>query len=328
MIIIWNGVTAQLNSRENAMIKRGLCYIFMSILLLTALGDSAFSLSVTAKSEKDYYFLMHHLRDLQIIIGNFADDTQKKKYESISDEFRTASMDYYAHNFVFFDKNSKRHRMKFYLVKIKLSELLDEMAKSYIDRSSELLRTTSKDSFNILIKFNKGGYAKYFTRPIDPVSTIKEEKIYKAEEYHLYSSMKTIEEYLKKGYKALDDAKKIYNHPDMEIVKAKTEKNNYDVNYMVTSFINIITMCRQAKQYGIEIYRLIRRNNIYAVEKQYEKYNIPLTTPEPIFDVRIPEDYKIDANDNIKLLHSHELKRLPADFPKSPSISQISPISN
>jgi len=104
----------------------------------------------------------------------------------------------------------------------------------------------------------------------------------------------------------------------MDTVKAKTEKNNYDVNYMVDSFLDVINLCRQSKQYGIEIYRIIRKNNIYAIQRKYESYNISITNPEPVFDVRIPENYKIDANDNIKLMHSHELKKLPSDFPKSP----------
>ena len=288
------------------------------ILLLFAVSTAAHALSTAAKSEYDYVYLMHHLRDVQVMIDNFASDQQRQKYTDLKNDFRDASVDFYAHNFIFFDKNSKKYRMKFYHVKLKLSELLDEMAKSYIDRTSDILRTTSKDSFNILIKFNKGGYAKYFRRPVDPVSKVQGEKIYKTDEYHLYHDKATIEQYLRKGYKTLEDAKRIYDHPDMQTVKAKAEKNNYDVNYMVDGYLNVVKLCRQSKQYGIEIYRLIRKNNIYAIQKKFEYYNIPITDPEPVFDVRIPENYKIDANDNIRLVHSHELKKLPADFPKSP----------
>jgi hypothetical protein len=288
------------------------------ILLLFAAGTDTHALSTAAKSENDYIYLMHHLRDVQVMIDNFASDQQRQKYTDLTNDFRNASVDFYAHNFIFFDKNAKKYRMKFYHVKLKMSELLDEMAKAYIDRTSDILRTTSKDSFNILIKFTKGGYSKYFNRPIDPQSRVQGEKIYKTDEYHLYHDKATIEQYLRKGYKMLEDAKRIYDHPDMQTVKAKTEKNNYDVNYMVDGYLNVVKLCRQSKQYGIEIYRIIRKNNIYAIQKKYETYNIPITNPEPVFDVRIPENYKIDANDNIRLVHSHELKKLPADFPKSP----------
>ena len=290
-----------------------------SIIIFFTTGTAVFALSTAAKSEDDYVYLMHHLRDVQVMIENFANDQQKQKYADVTSDFRNASVDFYGHNFIFFDKNAKKYRMKFYQVKLKLSELLDEMAKSYIDRTSDILKNTSKDSFNILIKFNKGGYAKYFTRPVDPVSKVEGEKIYKSSEYHLYHDKSTIEQYLRKGYKMLEDARRIYDHPDMLTVKAKAEKNNYDVNYMVDGFLNVVKFCRQSKQYGIEIYRIIRKNNIYTVQKKFEHYNISITDPIPVFDVRIPEDYKIDANDNIKLVHSHELKKLPADFPKSPS---------
>lgn len=300
------------------MSKIGSLHVAACIILFFSASTVTHALSTAAKSADDYVYLMHHLRDVQIIIDNFANDQQRQKYTDITNDFKNASVDFYAHNFVFYDKNAKKYRMKFYQVKLKLSDLLDEMAKSYLDRTSDILKTTAKESFNILIKFNKGGYAKYFTRPVDPVSKVQGEKIYKTEEYHLYHDKSIIEQYLRKGYKTLEDAKRIYEHPDMLTVKAKAEKNNYDVDYMVDGYLNVVKFCRQSKQYGIEIYKIIRKNNIYAIQQKFEYYNISITDPVPVFDVRIPENYKIDANDNIKLVHSHELKKLPADFPKSP----------
>jgi hypothetical protein len=297
--------------------------IILAVIAVTVCAvKPLFALSTSAKSQDDYMYLMHHLRDVQVMIENFATDEQKKKYEEISSDFRNAAVSFYAHDFVFYDKNAKKHRRKFYLVKLKLAELLDGMAQSYISRAKDILQGVSKDSFSILIKFNKGGYAKYFTKPHDPVSVVEGEKIYKSEEYHLYYNKSTIERYLRKGYKIFQDAQNIYKHPDMEVVKGKKEKNDYDVDYMVDSFLTVIKNCREAKQYGIEIYKIIRKNNVYAIQKKYDTYNINITNPEPIFDVRIPENYKIDANDNVKLIHSHEVKKLPADFPKSPSLEQ------
>lgn len=294
--------------------------LLLVAIITTSASNFLFALSTSVKSQDDYIYLMHHLRDVQVMIENFANDDQKKKYEEISNDFRNAAVSFYAHDFVFFDKSAKKHRRKFYLVKLKLADLLDGMAQSYLSRAKDILQGVSKDSFSILIKFNKGGYSKYFTKPVDPVSVIQGEKIYKSEEYHLYYNKSTIEQYLKKGYKIFQDAENIYKHPDMEVVKGKKEKSDYDVNFLVDNFLTVIKNCREAKQYGIEIYKIIRKNNIYAVQKKYDYYNIPISNPEPIFDVRIPENYKIDANDNIKLIHSHEAKKVPADFPKSPSI--------
>ncbi|MCX7677753.1 MAG: hypothetical protein N2316_00900 [Spirochaetes bacterium] len=300
--------------------KKLLIIVILSICALLIRTHGAFALSTAAKSLEEYTYLMNCLRDVRVMIENFASEEQKKKYEEIASDFKDASVSFYGHNFTFFDKDAKKHRRKFYLVKLKLSELLDGLAQSYISRSKEILHGVSKDSFNILIKFDKGGYRKYFTKPHDPVSLVQGEKIYKSEEYHLYYDKSTIERYLNKGYKTLQDAQNIYNHPDMEVVKAKKEKNDYDLHYMVESFLAVIKNCREAKQYGIEIYKIIRKNNIYAIQKKYENYNIPITSPEPIFDVRIPENYKIDANDNLQLIHSIELKKLPPDFPKSISV--------
>ncbi len=294
--------------------------ILSALLVSVSAFNPLFALSTSAKSQDDYIYLMHHLRDVQVMIENFANDEQKKKYEEISSDFRNAAVSYYAHDFVFFDKNAKKHRRKFFLIKLKLADLLDGMAQSYLSRANNILQGVSKDSFSILIKFNKGGYRKYFTKAIDPVSMIGGDRIYKSEEYHLYYNKSTIERYLRKGYKIYQDAENIYKNPDMNVIKNKKEKNDYDVDYMVDSFLTIIKNCREAKQYGIEIYKIIRKNNIYAIQNKYDTYNIPISNPEPIFDVRIPENYKIDANDNIRLIHSHELKKLPADFPKSPSV--------
>jgi hypothetical protein len=135
--------------------------MFMSYLVPT------YAVAPSVKSQEDYIYLLGLLRNTQVMIANFANDDQKKKYNEINTEFRNASVDFYAHNFVYYDKDSDKHRVRFYGVKSKLVTLLEEMAKVYIDRSENLLRSTSKDSFDILIKFTKGGYAKYFTRPVN-----------------------------------------------------------------------------------------------------------------------------------------------------------------
>ncbi len=290
----------------------------IAILMLLSYLVPAYAVAPSVKSQEDYIYLLGLLRNTQVMISNFANDDQKKKYNEINTEFRNASVDFYAHNFVYYDKESDKHRVRFYGVKSKLVTLLEEMAKVYIDRSENLLRSTSKDSFDILIKFTKGGYAKYFTRPVNPISPIKNEKIYKTEEYHLYIDKEVLEEYLRRGYKILQDAKRNFTDPDLAILKEKKEKNNQDLNFMINKYFAVISQCRSAKLLGIEIYRTIYVYNLTSIRKKLEQYEISPSNPEPIFDVRIPEPFKVDANDNLQLIHEHEIKKVPNDFPKSP----------
>ena len=72
-------------------------------------------------------------------------------------------------------------------------------------------------------------------------------------------------------------------------------------------YIYIISSCRTAKLYGIEIHKIMNINELIRI---LEKYELNLNELDPIFDDRIPEEYKVDANDNIKLIHTLEMKRL------------------
>jgi len=57
----------------------------------------------------------------------------------------------------------------------------------------------------------------------------------------------------------------------------------------------------------IEIHKILKAHEIVAIQN---KYGIKGNTLEPIFDDRIPEEYKVDANDNMSLVHSIEKSRL------------------
>jgi len=298
-------------------------FLFKLLLFLIAISfftNPAFAVSPAAKSQDDYVYLLRQLRDIQIMVSNFANEDQKKKFTEVKDDFRSASIDFYAHNFVYYDKDAKKHRIKYYLVKSKLVVLLEDLAREYIKRTENILRSTSKQTFNILVKYNKGGYAKYFIQPVNPVSVIKQQKIYQPDEYHLYHDKSVIEEYIRRGYKALEDGKRAFNDPEVAMLKTKKERRNEDLNFMIGKYYDTIAQCRKAKMLGIEIYKTIHLYNLMTVRTTLEKYDIPTANPEPIFDVRIPEDFKVDANDNLQLIHSHEMKKLPEGYPKGPTV--------
>ena len=65
-------------------------------------------------------------------------------------------------------------------------------------------------------------------------------------------------------------------------------------------------MCRIAKESALEIYRVKNQHNAGNI---LDKYQIRKDQLTPIFDDRIPEKYKVDAVDNVKLLYYVELAR-------------------
>ena len=90
----------------------------------------------------------------------------------------------------------------------------------------------------------------------------------------------------------------------MRIITILTVKN---VNYIINRYMDVIFLCRQAKECGIEIHRV---KNINELGKSMVKYNVTHGSIIPIFDDRIPEKYKVDANDNMRFIHSVEMKKL------------------
>jgi hypothetical protein len=83
-----------------------------------------------------------------------------------------------------------------------------------------------------------------------------------------------------------------------------TSKN---LEYIINRYIDVIKFCRRAKQYGIEIYKIRRVNQLGDIIRKYDLNQKQLV---PIYDDRIPKDYKVDAIDNMNLLYSIEKQKL------------------
>lgn len=268
------------------------------ILLMISNTKEIFPISLALKTENDYLSVLKHLRTLRIAIENFGSTEQKKKYEDIKVLFQNATHDCFAQNFDISYKN-------FFKVKEELIKLMEEIASGYLNRAKEILDSTSKYTFDIMIKYSKNSsFLKYFKKPFNPVEDIK---AYKEGEYHFFYDKEYIERYLKNGYKKLENAKNLFNDTNIELIKKKMGKASHDLDYILNRYGQVISSCRLAKLYGIEIHKKIKLNQISEI---LIKYNLPHGHIDPIFDDRIPENYKVDANDNIRLVHSLEKKRL------------------
>lgn len=270
------------------------------IIFLAALfpGVAAHAISPAVKSAQDYSFALDTLRSVRIMIENFGDDDLKKRYAEITALFQEAGENYYGQNFT-------DSTLKFGKVKMDLILLLESIGNMYLKRTKEILDSTSKDSFNILIEYSKrSGLGEYFRKPYDPLRDVKP---YDPEKYHLFHDRQRIESYLRQGYKKYHHAKKIMEDPDIAMLRKRKNLTPNNVNFIISKFNNVVVLCREAKQNGIEIHKT---RNINELGKSLIKYNIHHGSIIPVFDDRIPEEYKVDANDNLGLIHSVELKKL------------------
>src|SRR4030042_2814466 len=271
---------------------------FIAFFIIMGATIQSFSLSTMVKTRKDYNFTLDMLRNMNIMIENFGDEDLRQKYDYTKNLFQEAGENYYGQNFtVSYEKFRK--------LKSELIIILEKIAQLYLNRTKDILDSTSKESFNILIEYSKkSGLAKYFYRAYD---TLRDLKHYKEENYHYFHDREKIESYLYEGYKKYHKALNDFNDPEIEVTKKRKNLPSESLNFIIDRYYNVIQLCRESKQYGIEI---IKIKNINELGKSLMKYNIKGGYLDPIFDDRIPEQYKPDANDNVRLIHSVEQKKL------------------
>ena len=272
--------------------------ILCATITVFAMATTSFAVSTAVKAQNDYFLTLSLLRQIRIMVENFGDETTKNKYQEIQTLFQSASEEYYGQQF------DSSHQ-KYYKVKQELVTLTDALATLYINRAQQILDSTSKQSFDIMIKYDKNStLKKYFQKPYNPVEEIKP---YNPEEYHLFFDRETIERYLKNGYRKLQEAKNMYNNQDIVYLKTKNNIKHDELEFIIKQYLAVIDFCRLAKQYGIEIHKMVKVNQLDTIQR---KYGLESNKLDPIYDDRIPEEFKVDANDNISLVHSIEKARL------------------
>ncbi|MBN1495255.1 MAG: hypothetical protein JXA07_00705 [Spirochaetes bacterium] len=271
--------------------------MFLLLSMTFAAGD-LHAISPTVKAYQDYGLTMKKLREIRIMVENFGDDALKQKFAELKKQFQDAGENYYGQNFI--DSASKFKKLKMELI-----SMLATIDDIYLKRTKEILDSTSKESFDTLIEYSKtSGLASYFRRPYDPLKDIKP---YDTDKYHLFHDREKIESYLREGYKKYHTATKIYEDPEIAIMRDKKTLTRQNINFIIHNFTRVITLCREAKEAGIEIHRV---RNINKLGESMIKYNVSHGNIIPIYDDRIPEQFKVDANDNMMLIHSVEMRKL------------------
>lgn len=291
--------------------------ILITLLFTFTIISNISAISSSVKSQQDYNFMLTSMQKLRIIISNFGTEEQKKEYDNLKAKFQKAAERHYSQSFVKEttltenttpDNNQQASVEMFYQLKIEVNALFSEIAAQYIERTKNVLDSTSTQATNIIIEYSKNsGMAKYFYRPIDP---LKEKKPYDTKKYHYFHKRSTIESYLKNGYKLLEDARRIYKHPDYIYINSKKKKSSRELDYLISNHQNVIKLTRDAKQSGIAIYQILNEQNLDTIMK---KYNITMgqINKYPVYDDRIPEKYKVDMIDANKMIFEVEVKRIP-----------------
>jgi hypothetical protein len=264
----------------------------IALLGLILFAVDSLPISPTVKSTQDYGLTLSTLRHVNIMVENFGDEQMKKKYSEVKELFKDAGENFYGQDFI-------ASALKFRKVKMELIAMLETIDDLYLKRTKEILDSTSKESFDSLIEYSKeSGLGRYFVKPYDPLRDIKP---YEPNKYHLFHDREKIEAYLREGYKRYYRAKKIFEDPEIALLRQKTNLTEKNIRYIISSYMDVISICREAKEEGIEIHRVSKINEL---GKSMLKYNISHGSITPIFDDRIPEKYKVDANDNMKLIHA------------------------
>jgi hypothetical protein len=270
----------------------------IAVLGFVLFATDSLPVSPTVKSTQDYGLTLSTLRHVNIMVENFGDEQMKKKYTEVKELFKEAGENYYGQDFT-------AAALKFRKVKMELIAMLETIGSLYLKRTKEILDSTSKDSFDSLIEYSKeSGLGRYFRKPYDPLRDIKP---YEPDKYHLFHDREKIEAYLREGYKRYYRAKKIFEDPEIALLRQKTNLTEKNIRFIISSYMDVVFICREAKEEGIEIHRVSKINEL---GKSMLKYNISHGSITPIFDDRIPEKYKVDANDNINLIHALEMKKL------------------
>jgi len=266
------------------------------LILLLFFTIDAFSLSPGEKAKKNYQFTLFIIRTLRIPVENFAPEETLSQYDKIKESFFTARENFYGRNY---DEAYRQYAS----MKAELIPFATDLAQNYLTRTKDILDTAARDTQELITDFTKTApILRDIQKPYDPV---RKEEVYKDKytprNYHLFYHGRIVETYVKEGYAAYYQAKNLFDDPEIEYIKQNEKKTPEDMDYILERYMSIIRLCRTAKQYGIEIYKLYNLSDLSEMSEKYENLNLP--NLDPTFDDRIPERYRVDAVDNRNLVY-------------------------
>ncbi len=278
-------------------------FYVLAITSFILIYNSAFAISSAVRSSKDYQYTTYVLREMKPMMINFETEENKKMQENLIKNFEEATLEYFGTNY---DSSSS----KYFNLKLEIIKSLEKVCTMYIARTKEILTATSADNNMVetFITYNKhSGYAAYFTKPFDPQLDVKpySEK-FPSQDYHFFYDAPKVQTYLRDGHFNYNEAVKSFNDPHITFLKGRKKLKSEQLNYIIDKYIGAIEYCRNAKQSALEIYKIKNEFNTGFIQ---DKYHLRKDQITPIFDDRLPEKFKVDAIDNVKLLYPVELEK-------------------
>lgn len=266
-----------------------LCFLFTTI--------EAFSISQAEVAKKNYQFTLYLIRSLQVPVENFTTGDNRAKYDNIKKAFFSAREDYYGRNY---DEAAKKYKA----MKTELIPFILELAQSYLTRTKELIDVAAKDTEDLSTDFTRDSpFRRIITTPRNPVDneTVYYGK-YNERNYHLFRKSSTLESYIRASYETYFRAKFLLDDPEIEYIMQKEgeKQTSGELDYVIKKYIDVITLCRDSKQFAIEIYKV---KNVHDLTAIATKYDIATINLDPFLDDRIPAEYKIDALDNRNMVY-------------------------
>ncbi|MDH5720811.1 MAG: hypothetical protein OEZ13_09390 [Spirochaetia bacterium] len=264
-------------------------------------GSKIEAISAAEKATDKRKEIMEAFFFLEVPIANFGSQEQKDKYEEFKAMYTKALSLYYEENYV--------ESYKQYLqIEEELEKSLEVLSAQYIERTERMLSEVLNDVVDVNVKFNARSDFAQRTKKDREVKT--QPRQYNHLDYHFTYDRRSIYNSLDYGYKDLRDAKKI-RQGAIDIEKHLEEGQKITPRHRkerIEKYMVAIKLCREGKTKVINIYQLKNRNDIYSVQTQYRENPYLLEKKlEPVFDTRIPDQYKVDANDNYSRIHQVEV---------------------
>jgi len=292
-----------LDENKNEKFSRGNdmknCWISITaVIIIILITGFLYGKSTAVKSQSDYEFTLNALRAISPMIENFGDPAINDDFTNLKNSFQAATEAYYGLNY---DESYEKYKS----VKTGLIAILEKINQIYLNRTKDILDSISKESFEIMIKFHRSSaIAQSIRKPFDPLKDVKPIKEF---EYNYFKDREAMNSYLRDGYKFYENALKLYNDPEIPFLKKRKNIPSESLNWVISQYLVSIYTCRQSKQNGIEFHKL--KNKHLGIET-LQKYGLSPNLISPVIDDRIPDVYKVDVIDNMKMIYSVELRKM------------------
>ncbi|EQA37757.1 hypothetical protein LEP1GSC047_4040 [Leptospira inadai serovar Lyme str. 10] len=247
----------------------------------------------------------------------------------------------------YFEGNHVNSYRRFLEAQLGMELLLEEISQAYVERTEEILKTAierknqnnpqDKALVDIAVEYGQGSYIRADMKENREAPHFR--RMYNPREYHYVTNKYTIEKNMELGYQFLGEAKETRNNA-LKIEKQLEKHQKLQPShrkYRIEYYLGAINLCRDARANAVNIFKLkypydnyfIQRSDAKTEELKNEYGEItpaevvsiegitydftqnPLVRMDakmsPVFDKRIPDEYRRDAVDILGRVYDDEI---------------------